>query len=354
MKITRDRLLALALEETERRAERGDVLSGYVIGSLAAGDPLLGGKGDIDLVLIHGDDPLVEREFMPISSQIHLDITHRPRSFYRQPRKLREHPWYGPEMCEPAFLYDPTHYFEWAQAAVRGQFHRPDFVYARACAFLRHARRSAAQARGDRGWLGTYLQSLLETINAAASLSGFPAAGRQVGPQLAARLSELGYTELYHRFQQLLGADRLEPRRLPDWIAAWARAYDRALEHQSSETEPSPNLTGENALADRTDGSLKRRLRTFGDGLAAERRAYYLAGFQTMVEDGRGPLILWPLLASWQRVAASNAPHTDSWEAVLKQLQLSRIYADRRLTQLERLQDQVEDQLERWSERVGA
>lgn len=322
MRITRERLLALALTETERRAEQGEVISGYVTGSLAGGDPLLGGSGDVDLILIHETDPAIEREFVPLSSQVHLDIAHRPRSFYRQPRKLRRHPWYGPEICEPAFLYDPTHFFEWAQAAVRGQFYRPDFIHARAQAFLRRARRYAAEGRSEPRWLRSYLHGLLETANAAASLSGTPAAGRQVGAQLAAKLGELGHSELFQRFQELLGADQLQPRILPDWVAAWARAYDEALAQAGS-----------------------------ASGLAAERRNYYLAGFQAMVEDGRGSLILWPLLSSWEQVAHVNGA---GWDYLLEQLRLSDRFADHRLDALERLQDEVEDQLERWSERVGA
>lgn len=322
MRITRDRLLALALKETERRAQRGEVISGYVIGSLASGDPLLGGSGDIDLVLIHDAEPPLEREFVPLSGQIHLDIAHRPRSFYRQPRQLRRHPWYGPEMCEPAFLYDPTHFFEWAQAAVRGQFHRLDFVHARALAFLQRARRYAADGRREPRWLRSYLHGLLETVNAVASLSGFPAAGRQVGAQLAAKLGELGYSELFQRFQLLLGADLLPVRVLPEWVGAWARAYDRALKQPGTAAE-----------------------------LAGVRRDYYLDGFQAMVEDGRGSLILWPLLASWERVAHANS---EGWANLREQLRLSDRFADHRLEALERLQDEVDGQLEQWSERVGA
>lgn len=225
-------------------------------------------------------------------------------------------------MCEPAFLYDPTHFFEWAQAAVRGQFHRLDFVHARAQAFLRRARRYTADGRREPRWLRCYLHGLLETVNAVASLSGFPAAGRQVGAQLAAKLAELGYSELFQRFQLLLGADQLPVRVLPEWVGAWARAYDAALAHRGSNSS-----------------------------LASERRDYYLDGFQAMVEDGRGSLILWPLLASWEQVAQANS---EGWANLREQLRLSDRFADHRLEALERLQDEVDGQLVRWSERVGA
>lgn len=338
MRITRERLLTLALEETQRRAEHEAVLSGYVIGSLVSGDPLLGGTADIDLVLIHDEQPPVERELVPLSSQIHLDIAHRPRSFYQQPRQLRRHPWYGPEICEPGFLYDPTHFFEWAQAAVRGQFHRLDFVYARAQAFLRRARRFAAAARSDADWLPGYLNGLLETVNSVASLTGFPAAGRQVGAQLAAKLGELDNASLFQRFQQLLGADQLPQWDLPDWVAAWARAYDQALT-----TRQAPNPATEGRARSGSASLLVR-----------ERREYYLAGFQTMIEDGRASLILWPLLNNWARLRYGNGTQALGWEPLLEQLRLSDRFADHRLAALERLQDEVEGQLERWSERVGA
>lgn len=341
MRVTRDRLLSLALEETERRATKRDVLSGYVIGSLAAGDPLLGGSGDIDLVLIHESKPLVERELVPLSGEIHFDITHRPRSFYREPRKFRSHPWYGPEMCEPVFLYDPTHYFEWAQAAVRGQFHRVDFAYARSQAFLARARRYSAEAHSDGSWLRSYLRALLETVNSVASLTGFPAAGRQVAAQLASKLSEIGHPELFERFQHMLGADQLQHRALPEWIAAWARAYDRALSEPAA--QPHSGVPGEPAGARPPTGEL----------LTPERRTYYLAGFQSMLEDGRGSLILWPLLASWAGLPQLNG-RVQVRQSMLEQLLLAEQHANRRIWELEQMQDQVEGQLERWSERMGA
>lgn len=361
MRVTRDRLLELALKETERRAEREGVLSGYVIGSLAAGDPLLGGTGDIDLVLIHETDPLFERELVPLSSEIHLDIAHRSRRFYQEPRKLRRHPWHGPEMCEPAFLYDPTHFFEWAQAAVRGQYHRPDFVYARAQAFLRRARQHLAPTGSGPGWLHGYLRSLLESINAVASLSGFPAAGRQVGLQLADKLGQVGHAGLLERFQLGLGADRLPARALPEAISGWARAYDQALAVRAAEQVESDGgsmgpASGAAGQTQTRPSGAGRQSYYGGPGLALapERRDYFLLGFQEMVEDGRGSLILWPLLASWEEVAAFADGQAPDWQALLEQLRLSSDFATERSADLEQLQDQIEGQLERWSERVGA
>jgi len=110
--IPRDQLVELARREVERRAANEGILSGYLIGSVARGNPALGGTMDIDLVLIHHHKPRAEREIIRLSHQVHLDILHHDRAFYRRPSELRVHPWMGPALCEPIFLFDPEHFFE--------------------------------------------------------------------------------------------------------------------------------------------------------------------------------------------------------------------------------------------------
>jgi hypothetical protein len=359
MRITRAKLLDLALKETERRAANGDVISGYVIGSVAVGDSLVGGSGDVDLVLIHELEPGTSREIVPLSNDVHLDIHNHPKRLYAQPVELRHHPWQGPAMCEPAFLYDPSHFFEWAQAAVRGQFHRPDHVHARAVAFLARARRALGQIGARQRWLAEYLSAVLETANAAASLAGFPPAGRRLGLQLRERLEAVSQFELFDRFQRLLGADRISKRVCSDWTALWTRAFDTASAEQaarrSEQRESYRASDGQHQLS--TNSSSQVAEIAIDPEISLDRRSYFLAAFQSMIEDGNGEFILWPMLMSWERSMQSDRQpeeHRRHWSGVLETLRLSPKHASRRESELEQLQDHVEVVLETWAERVGA
>ena len=324
MRITTEKLLELAQQEAE---DRTGIVSAYVIGSAASGDPIFGGTADVDLVLIHEFEPVAEREFVPLSDQVHLDITHHPRRLYKQPRELRVEPWLGPAMCEPVFLYDPNHFFEWAQASVRGQFHRPDYVLARGAAFLEKARASLKGLETDRRWLSGWTRTLLEAANAVASLEGFPAAGRRVMPQLESKLTGLDQPEIYDSFLRLLGAEGFEASVASEWVDRWAANFASA-----SEISLDPDLT-------------------------MVRRDYYLGGFRSMIEAGAAVEILWPLLSTWDlaiqelTLAGESLPH---WPQILNTLGLTSGHGSEREREMEDLLDQVEGILENWAEKVGA
>jgi hypothetical protein len=350
MRITRQKLLNLALKETEQQADHGDVISGYVIGSVAAGSPLIGGTGDVDLVLIHEHRPVAPRQIVPLSSEVHLDIHHHAKQLYAQPVELRHHPWHGPAMCEPAFLYDPTHFFEWAQAAVRGQFHRADHVHARAVAFLDRSRKTAAAIERSESWLSRYFSAILETVNAVASLVGFPPTGRRVALQLRKRLEASGHPDLYDRFLRLLGANGVSERLYADWTAQWTRAFDAASDGSPAQ-RAGEHRQQQSRVRDSTDRSPP------DPEFAPGRRSYFLAAFQTMIEEGDGEYTLFPMLRSWEKAIRNTAQaeeHLRFWESVLEALQLSTAHRRHRETELEQLQDHVEYVLEGWADRVGA
>ncbi len=330
MRIDREKLLWLARAEAESRAAESDVISGYVIGSVAAAEPLLGDTTDIDLVLIHRDAPIISREMVPLSDEVHLDIAHQPASLYSQPRELRIHPWLGPSMCEPVFLFDPEHFFERAQAGVRGQFHRADHVHARALAFLQRAR-DLKDALGQGGrWLPMYLRSTLEGANAAACLIGFPAAGRRVALKLESQLRTLDQGGLFATFLNLHGAMGASTWNLPGWLSAWAKCFDLAT------------------------GNSRDPL------LNACRRTYLLQGFQALAEAERPDAAIWPLLMIWERaldcleLAGISGAHRGAFEAVLCSLELADDDHANREQQLETFLDTIEAQLEIWADRSGA
>jgi hypothetical protein len=328
LRITREKLIALAAQETERRAERGDVLSGYIIGSLAGGEPLLGGTADVDLVLIHRNEPFSAREMVPLSDEVHLDIVHHSQTLYQNPTQLRTDPVIGPSMCEPIFLFDPDHFFERAQAGVRGQFFRADFVHQRALNSLALARKEKALLDSNSSWLEHYLSALKYGVNSIAVLVGFPAHGRRMATQLQGQLRELEQEEIYHGFLVLLGNQETSTLPLSSWVAAWARTFDN--------------------------------LDTIDPELHPCRREYYLRGFQTLIEDGHSTELLWPLLDQWARVIHNlgdgnqNHDDLDIWNEAMQTLGLDPEQRPGRADALERYLDRIEEELEVWAHQSGA
>lgn len=328
MRITRQKLIDLAQTEVERQLQDGAaVLSGYLIGSVASGDPLFAGTADIDLVLIHRQPTPRARERRELSEHVHLDIAHHALERYQHPPALRVHPWMGPALAEPVFLYDPDHQFERIQAGARGQYHRPDHVLARAQAFLARARICAQEFAPPRPDLARYLEGVLAGANAAASLAGPPAAGRRVALQLRQRTEQLGHPELAAGFLALLGAESGTAWDLPSWLTAWARAWDAA----------EPN----------------------GRSRPQARRAYYLSAFQAFAEDGQPAAALWPMLDTWNRLIealpAQAAPeHRPAWQDARARLRLSAAHAAERRRELDAYLDQVEAVLEGWGGEHGA
>lgn len=327
MRVTRQKLIDLAKRECLLQAEQQDVVAGYLAGSVALGEPLLAGTADIDLVLIHTSEPVAPRQIKPLSEDIHLDIAHHAATFYEQPRDLRLDPWWGPAVAEPVFLHDPAHLFELAQAGARGQFFRPDNVHARAQAFLNAAQHAMHQARDQAAWRRPYLQALMDAANAASSLAGAPAAGRRMWLTLERRLLALDQPDLLERCLSLLGGRDVCPH-LPAWTASWARAFDD-LDRDSS------------------------------PALHPARRAYWLRGFQALLEAGRPEAVIYPLLRLWTRsvdalpVDAGEGSHRAVYEASLAFCGLAEEEGSARCDLLEAFIDQVDELLETWARRNG-
>jgi len=332
VRITREKLIQLAEQEIHRRVTAGDpILSGYLIGSTALAEPLLGGAADIDLVLIHAQAPPRPAEIVPLSPDVHLDITHHTAEFYNEPTQLRVDPWWGPALSEPVFLFDPQHFFERAQAGARGQFHRPDHALARAQAFLTQARRDQARLEDASNWPQGYLRAALEGANAAACLAGPPAAGRRLTLALERNTTALGSPEVYSAFLRLLNAEAMTTWQLPEVLSSWGHAMDAAAARSGQDGWFQP-----------------------------VRRRYHLAGFQALVEAGHPQAILWPLLETWDQAIrslpqdASHAVYRSAWEGLLAQMSLLPTASGLRLDELEAFLDHVELILEKWAHDNGA
>ncbi len=330
MKITRAMLIDLARREAERRGADDDVISGYVVGSVARDEEPLGGVTDIDLVLIHDEPPTSAREIVRLSDQIHHDIAHHHKDLYAKPRQLRVHPWMGPALCEPLFIYDPHHFFEWAQAGARGQYYRPDHMLSRSTAFLQQARQGATLLPMTGRWIRTYVHAAMDAVNAVACLTGFPSAGRRVMADLTDSIAKLGCPQLLGGFLDLMGAEDFNSWDVPALLSAWAKAFDTAT-GLSSDPELHPS-----------------------------RRTYFLHGFQTFVEDGHSKSILWTLLSSWERsihALDSNDEWReliDQWDDLIRSINLSVHNRRQREEQLAAYIESAENVVETWGEEHGA
>lgn len=328
MRVTREKLINLARTETENRAANGDVISGYIIGSVASGNPILGGTADVDLVLIHDNPTNENQEIFPLSEEYHLDITHHFRELYDRPTDLRIDPWLGPTMCEPIFLYDPHHFFERAQAGVRGRFHRTDYVHKRAQSFLSRAREIKSNLRADGKFIPNYLRVVAEGTNAVATLAGFPAAGRRLVLILESRLEKAEGGRFFERFLQLHGANRIEEDQIISWLAHWDRCKQDTIDRD--------------------------------DLASTSRHRYYFSGLEALLSQGRPEILLWNLLDRWNDsillldMLGTDGSHQENWDNALVSLGLDKEEETVRSEELEIYLDDIEEFLEAWGVQHGA
>lgn len=329
MIITPERLLDLAREETERRARSNRVRCAFVTGSAVSGDPLLGGTADVDLVLIHRDHPLRERELVRLSQDVHLDLYQYAEGELDPPRDLRTDPVLGPAIASGVTVYDPEHRFDWLQAGVRAHFRRPDQRLARSAARLQRARSTRrALAQSGEGWPQVLARAAFQGANAAAALTREAAAGRRAILQVREALIAADRADLYADLIKLLGMDDSAAWDLPAWLSAWAKAYDSATQERSEPT------------------------------LSEVRRDYYLRGFQALADDGETQAVIYGLISTWPlpQGEESEPPEAEqaAWLDLLGSIGLAGESPEAASRQLEGYLDQIELYLETWGAEHGA
>ncbi len=335
-------LRRIARDTVERRAAEPGLRSAYLVGSVAASEPPLGNAADIDLIFIHEESPARRREIVPLSDTVSFDITHHGPANYAAPVTLRIHPWRGPEMCEPVFLHDPTHFFERAQAAARARFHRADHVRSRAQAFLNWAREEMScleVAPIDEGpapeQVRRLCRSLQSASNAVLTLTAFPAAARKLALKFEAGAARLGRLDLYEGFLSVLGAGDLKPKEIRAWLPDWRSAYQAA--GQDSQPEPI---------------------------IHPARLGYYLSGCEALLFEGRPRAALWPLLATWSAALQAlqqegdrnpGSIHRFRWQSALARLGMDTAAGFReRVAGLAAFVSECEGVVRLWAEQNGA
>lgn len=335
MRITSDLLHKLAHQTVNQRLRsEPDLMAAYLVGSLLGEKPLLGGTTDIDLVLVHKYQVPVEREIIPLNSQITLDIIHKLKDAYEPHRVLRHNPLMGyPLTNNHILLFDTDHWLEFIQAGVSANFHRSDNVLARVKGQLNASREHwfslIQEPPSDRlAWLDLYFNSLAQAAQAMAGLIGKPLTTRHFTSVLRERLGELSAPEeILPTFLSLLGVSDEINDQVQGWIESFERDFTRLAKF-----DPVPVHLHES------------------------RRAYYLYAIRYLANDDHPEDCLWPMLRIWldiQKVLQSHGDNLNEWDAVLKALEFSKAKEGERLAKLDRFIDQVEIFIEAWEALYG-
>jgi hypothetical protein len=324
MRVTRESLIRIAKETAQERAfnERG-IIAAYLTGSLVSPetDPMLGGTADIDIIFVHADEPKHRREFVKLTPDFHLDISHRAKGEFKRPRELRLDPWLGWEMYDPMLLFEREKFFEFVQAGLRAgfEFNAPAPALQRSRLLLSHARgiwrdlleMTDTVTPKD---VGHYMKSLYHAVNAVAELSGPPLQERRLMLEFAPRAETAQRPGMNTALIGLLGASNLEASTISEWLPAWKLAYAAAME--SSRVDPR---------------------------IHPARVNYYEKAIKAILAGENPHAALWPLLQSWTLAAEVLSDSAlETWHSACEQLSLTASGFEDHVNGLDQYLDEVE------------
>jgi predicted nucleotidyltransferase len=335
MRVTRESLIKIARETAQERAYNDkDIIAAYLTGSLANDElePLLGGTADIDIIFIHKEEPKHRREFVRLTPDFHVDISHRAKTEFKRPRELRLDPWLGWEMYDPQLLYEREKFFEFVQAGLRAgfEFNAPAPALQRSRSLLSHGRGiwrdllevSDMVTPKD---VAKYMKSLYHAVNAVAELSGPPLQERRLMLEFASRAETAQRPGMDAALVGLMGASALSAEAMRSWIPDWKHAFESAME--SSRVDPRIDLARVN---------------------------YYEKAILAMFESDKPRAALWPLLHTWT-LAVDVLPELSAapWRAACGQLGLTAVGIGERVEALDHFLDDVESLLDDLSAQYG-
>jgi len=335
MRVTRESLIKIARETAQERAYNDkEIIAAYLTGSLANDelDPILGGTADIDIIFVHKDEPKHRREFVKLTPDFHVDISHRAKAEFKRPRELRLDPWLGWEMYDPQLLYEREKFFEFVQAGLRAgfEFNAPDPALQRSRTLLSHGRGiwrdlleiSDMVTPKD---VAQYMKSLYHAVNAVAELSGPPLQERRLMLEFAERAETAQRPDMDAALLGLLGASELDPETMRSWLPDWKLAYESASE--SSRVDQRINHV---------------------------RMNYYEKAILAILESEKPRAALWPLLQTWS-LAVDVLPDmaSNSWRNACGQLGLTAVGIEERVEALDHFLDEVEALLDDLSVQYG-
>jgi len=335
MRVTRESLIRIAKETAQERAFNDrDIIAAYLTGSLATEgqDPMLGGTTDIDIIFVHVAEPKHRHEFVRLTPDFHVDISHRAKAEFKRPRELRLDPWLGWEMYDPMLLFEREKFFEFVQAGLRAgfEFNAPAPALHRSRLLLSQARQTWRELLEIEDMvtpqdISRYIKSLYLAVNAVAELSGPPLHERRLLLEFPARAEAAQRPGMTAGLYGLLGASDLDASTMNAWIPEWKSAFEAATE--SGRVDPRIHPTRVN---------------------------YYEKAIQSMLAGENPQAAIWSLLQTWT-LAAEVLPENslDSWRAACGQLGLTAVSIEEHVQGLDHFLDEVEALLDELSTRYG-
>jgi predicted nucleotidyltransferase len=335
MRVSRESLIRIAKETAQERAfnDRG-IIAAYLTGSLVSKeiDPILGGTADIDVILVHADEPMYRREFVRLTPDFHLDISHRAKAEFKRPRELRLDPWLGWEMYDPMLLFEREKFFEFVQAGLRAgfEFNAPAPALQRSRLLLSQARQTWRKLLevGDVVTprdVDQYMESLYQAVNAVAELSGPPLHERRLLLEFASRAETAQRPEMNAAIIRLLGAAELDPYVMNEWLPNWKVAFEAAMENDDVDAR-----------------------------IHSARMNYYEKAIQAMLAGDNPQAALWPLLQTWTLAAQVLPEHAlDAWRDVCGQLGFTGAGIEAHANGLDSFLDEVEALLDELATQHG-
>jgi predicted nucleotidyltransferase len=335
MRVTRESLIRIAKETAQQRAfnDRG-IIAAYLSGSLASDevDPLLGGTTDIDVILVHADEPISRREFVKLTPDFHVDISHRAKTEFKKPRELRVDPWLGWEMYDPRLLFEREKFFEFIQAGLRAgfEFNAPAPALHRSRLLLAQARQiwrelpSVGNVVTPKD-VNQYMQSLYHAVNAVAELSGPPLQERRLLLEFASRAETAQRPDMNDALIGLLGASALDPSVINEWLPQWKLAFESATQTPDVDSRIHPS-----------------------------RLNYYEKAVQAILAGENPYAALWPLLQTWTLAADVLPEHAlDAWRVACGQLGFTSDGIEEHANGLDHFLDEVEVLLDELTTQYG-
>lgn len=334
MRVTRESLIRLAKETAQERAFNDhDIIAAYLTGSLVSdSDPMLGGTADIDIIFVHASEPKPRREFVKLTPDFHLDISHRARAEFKRPRELRLDPWLGWEMYDPMLLFEREKFFEFVQAGLRAgfEFNAPAPALKRSRILLSHGRgiwrdlleTGEAVTPHD---ITQFMKSLYHAVNAVAELSGPPLQERRLMLDFPSRAETAQRPEMNAALMSLLGASELRSSTLNEWLPEWRQAFESAMGNSRVDTRIDP-----------------------------ARVNYYEKAIRAMLVSENPRAALWPLLQTWSfAVDVLPEPAVEAWRSACSRLRLTGADFEGRLEGLDHFLDEVEILLDELATQYG-
>ncbi|PWH12472.1 MAG: hypothetical protein DDG60_13195 [Anaerolineae bacterium] len=321
MRITRDTLLKLARDFTEKRLTPDrNVTAVFLVGSVRPEDAALPATLDIDLLVIHNGEPPRTREIVKISNEIHLDISYENIKDYAQPRELRGDPWRGWSMWDPLLLHQKGRFFEYTQSIVRAQFDEPENVLKRCRAFAAPARAAWNEMLFNPP-SASPLKLLSATANAAnalATLVGPPLTERNLLANFPSRAETLGLPDLTGKLLQVITAT-FDVQHIRDLLPQWQDCFLAAAQAP------------------------------FDLRIHPARLSYYKTAIENQINGNFPATAFWLLLYTWALSSTSGFASTENeqaWQHFLSQTGLNSTHITDRLEALDAFLDTVEETLE--------